>query len=81
MSKKSKILYANSINLVGLYSETPIKLSLTKDGDYYGDSGHYSIQPSTGNVTQFSSKSKREVEIWTRGALDAMNHMRKWCGE
>ena len=86
MTAKKKSLWANSINLAGLYSKKPTQVFYNEDlEEYYDRGGNYSISgpgmitSESGGVISFASESKEEVEIWTLGAKTAMTMMAEWC--
>lgn len=87
--KHPKIIYAARINLVGLYSEKPIKCRLTHNeypyDFYYGNNGEF-IHPintlglfKEGGLITFTSTKKQDVELFLVGAKAARHHMSLWC--
>jgi hypothetical protein len=72
MSKYVGPLWAAAVNLRGLWSDKPVKVLYDKsDGTWWDESGNLEIRlvgSSLGLYHQvFSSKSKREVQIWIDG--------------
>lgn len=80
MKKKlPKFIYSNLVNEYGLYSKNPIRCMLKKDTignyTYWDKSGNYDVDISDVGKekkerfqTQFSSVSKREIELWIQGS-------------
>lgn len=85
MKKYPKIIYANRVNLAGLYSKVPLKLTRQKGHSFYSDSeGDFVLAVSqigdfsTDGQTTFSSPNLKEVELWTRGATAVMRQLFNW---
>ncbi len=86
MVKKTekKILYANRVNLNGLYSSKPIELTYdselkswwSKDGWVGVDK--IGLDKNKGYVV-FSSFDENEVVCWTNGVRSWMSILREWC--
>jgi len=92
---ETKILYANSVNLVGLYKKTPVKCEYYSkycscDGEctceYWDRSGNYSCPNKEGSystsdnyVVGFVSADKEKVQIWTDGVLAGLNCVKRFC--
>lgn len=83
--QKPKVIWANQINLAGLWSPIPERMKWDELQDCWWDrNGWFSI-PKLGFYTRydstiigFSSENKKEVEIWTRGALAVLNRLGNW---
>lgn len=82
-----KILYVNGINLVGLYSKTPIKCSPSKKysslTDYYDNSGNFSVDPNNLDINidgriSFASENEHDIVMWTKGALAVLTMLSRW---
>lgn len=75
---------ANSVNLSGLYSKTPVKLH--EDDGWWDRNGNFDAPAKDGPYSEvngavrgFASSDKREVEIWTDGVLAAMSGVKRWA--
>lgn len=92
MAKKRKVLWSNMINLSGLYSDKPVRCRDMKDryGEargYWDRTGNFCTSEdqigehvlNDGAVVQFTSRSKEEVEFWTRGAKAALAAVVRFC--
>lgn len=91
MASRKDVLWANSMNLVGLYNDKPIRLtkedSELMDYSWWDEEGEYDC-PGPGfhedhnyQVIQYASHDRQKVVAWTQGVLATMKMMRKWCGE
>lgn len=86
MSKKSKddVVYFNVLNSSGLYSTVPVKGRYDDDvGGWWSRDGNMWVEKLgvhvvTDRCIKFTSTSKREVQIWTDGALSAMKLLSVW---
>jgi hypothetical protein len=82
--KRPKVIYANSFNLSGLYSLSPLKLTWCPDSELYFDkSGDYCVE-KVGRIFDdgciyFSSPIKEEVDLWTNGALAVLKMISSLC--
>jgi hypothetical protein len=88
MDKKTKppqVVYANMVNLAGLYSNKPMRCKYNEQLDSWWDRfgslevrqlGHY----SKSEMIQFSSVSREEVLLWTEGARSVMKLLSRWAG-
>ena len=76
--KKPQILWANGVNLRGLWSDKPVKMYYAKS--YYDDEdvwydciGNLSVEKigldKCAHHITFASEDKSEVATWTQGAL------------
>jgi hypothetical protein len=82
--KKSKKLYANMLNLSGLYSNKPVMLTFDSESDRWWDKdGNFEATKvgteSACGYVKFTSESRREVECWTNGVLASMERLVEWC--
>lgn len=78
-----QILWANSVNLVGLFSKSPIRCVLRKEyldinqPIWENRENDFSISQigldlsDTGGLISFSSENKNEVEAWINGVRSA----------
>lgn len=85
MKKYPKVIYANRVNLVGLYSKVPLKLTREQEHHFYSDSeGDFCLNTDqigevlTDGMMCFSSTNLKEVELWTRGATAVMRQLFNW---
>lgn len=82
-----KVIWGNRVNLVGLYSQKPIRMKLYDE--YYdedelwwtstdGSLGVHEVGlvgSAADGCRTFSSESKREVELWTDGAMAVLQRL------
>lgn len=84
MKKLPKVIYANRVNLSGLYSNKPLKLKLEAHYDFYSDGEDFCLDTDkiglveTDGLVGFSSPNEKEVELWTQGAIAVMRQIFKW---
>jgi len=73
---KPKVVFANAINLQGLYSSTPVKCTIPRkyaDGKWWSADGEFDVvqlgtyQEMEG-VTVYAAIEQSRVEAWTEGA-------------
>lgn len=79
----TKTLYANMINLSGLYSMTPIEVYYQSETKLWWDkSGNFCVGmvglDERGGITVFSDKDYGIAKAWTYGVISAMNHLNRW---
>jgi hypothetical protein len=94
MKSNRRQYYGNSINLSGLYSIKPVvcykpaqKIGEKDNEIYWCKQGNFDIDIKNlglssicdGSVIVFTSKNKKDVELWTSGVLSAMRMMKRWC--
>jgi hypothetical protein len=85
MMKMPKIIYANRVNLGGMWGKKPVRMKWDEDTESWWDStGDFDarqlgLEDSGGCIT-FASESKEEVEAWTQGALSVMKMVHNWSG-
>lgn len=84
---KNQKIWANAVNLSGLWNKKPMLLK--KHHNVYGGTdswwdkdGDFGVSfigkdSRRGNIT-FSSTSKKEVEAWTDGVRDTMTMLQNW---
>jgi len=80
-----RIIWANRLNLSGLYSTKPVKCTYdkesarwwSKDGDF--DVKVLGVNCFDGYTT--CASSQRHVEYWTRGVKDTLHRLRVWAGQ
>jgi hypothetical protein len=86
--KRNKQYYGNLINLRGLYSRKPIVCSRKDErGIYWDKSGDFNIDPKklglsieqNGDLIQFASENRLDVELWTSGAMAALGRIKEYC--
>ena len=84
MAKRPKVVWANGINLVGLYSSKPVRCVWKEPGDstgaWWDASGDFDVNRlgfEFGPMDVFASASKRDVEMWTAGALAILSRLRE----
>ena len=74
---KKEFLWANAINLSGIYSLKPVRV-FPESGlaDWFDAKGNFSVSPAEGPFTEqrgcvngYVSSSKELVDAWTQGAL------------
>ena len=81
---KKKHLWMAQINLSGLYSNSPLKMTwdddLEKYWDYRGDLSveGVGLYADAGCIT-FASYKSLEVQLWISGVLSTMKMMQAWC--
>ncbi|HEC61948.1 MAG TPA: hypothetical protein ENI27_06795 [bacterium] len=86
MRKLPRTLWTNIVNLSGLYSPEPIKLTAQKGWDkrlhHWDKTRDVDFKQmglfERGAVIQFTSKSKKEVELWTMGVKAVMDLLKRW---
>lgn len=89
MNSVPRVLYANKVNLSGLYSPEPIKLLLHDEYDTEEDEAIWWDEDGDLEVTRvglvaeygyiiFSSDKLEEVRIWTSGVKSTMILLRQW---
>lgn len=76
-------LYANAVNLSGLWSDTPVVVTRhDESGTYWDASGNLEVL-RMGTTTQegcitFASDKATEVVMWTLGVKAAMKIINNW---
>lgn len=81
--KQPEIVWANAINLSGLYSKEPIRCRLDDVLDNWWDrKGEFSVNVlgthDTGGMIYFSSEVRNDVVFWTEGAKAVMKMLNEW---
>ena len=76
--KTTMPLWANSVNLRGLYFKKPVKVTFCEClHNYWDTSGNYSIEDKglikSDGCVSFASDDKKEVEIWMEGVLSSFH--------
>lgn len=90
MKRKPKRLWANKINLAGLYSTKPVLVVLKTAwqermwtiGTYWDATGDVDVEKE-GEVRKygsiiFASRNKKDVQNWTKGILAVNAMLKKW---
>jgi hypothetical protein len=85
-------VWANAVNLAGLYSSDPIKcvpydsaFGEAEDTDeYWGDDGEFCCPNKPGiydkdRIIVFVAYERVDVEIWTNGVKAVMNMVSRWA--
>lgn len=81
--KEGEKLYANAVNLGGLYSSVPIPVYFNEElASYWAEDGDFEVKKigtlvEDGIVT-FASDRPSEAVAWTLGAKAVMKMLRKW---
>jgi len=80
---KHKTIYANAVNLSGLWSPWPIRLKWNGELEsYWDDSGDFDVdelgEKDQGGIITFASTSVEEVKQWTNGAKAVMKLIKEW---
>ena len=80
MAEQPESIWANSVNLMGLYSSFPIKCHI--NGEVWVDNNELEVE-SLGLVVRrskivYAALQKEDVEIWTLGVLSAFKLLQKW---
>ena len=81
---KKPSVWANGVNLAGIWFQTPRRMFWCGESEAYWDhSGDFDAkklgQNSEMGVVTFASESKAEVEAWTLGAQAVMSRLKEWC--
>ena len=82
--KIPKIIYANRLNLSGLYKNTPVRLRWDAETScWWSADGNFCIYKlgydEHGACHDFASENKQEVEIWTKGILTTIKAIGQWA--
>jgi hypothetical protein len=84
--RRGATYYCNFVNLRGLYSQKPIVCNrLAEDGMFWDSSGNVEVNPKKLGINvcsgriEFASKSRRDVELWTIGALSILKMLKNWA--
>lgn len=76
-------MWGARINLTGILTPKPIKLSWDKELKCYWDKdGDYDFDPGQVKhlgVVSFASKNKKEVLAWIAGARGVMDMLKDWA--
>lgn len=80
---KKNVIYANRINLTGLFYHEPIECIYDEKGEFYYSNKFDFVIDQSGEVIRdgsidFASKNRSEVGHWTKGALAALKMLQKW---
>jgi hypothetical protein len=83
--RRGAAYYCNFVNLRGLYSQQPIVCKRPDENGIFWDStGNISVNPKKlglnidSGIIKFSSGSRRDVELWTNGALAILKMLKDW---
>jgi len=86
MNEPPNKIWGNGINLSGLWSTDPMFFTYNDEiGGWWHSDGNTSIEKlgvyvvKSKNVYTFSSTNKREVLIWTKGVIAALDMMKRWA--
>ena len=84
-SRMPRVIWANAVNLGGVYSDRPIRMKkhvdeVTGDVTYWDKIGDFDVNKlgldrKTWGLTTFASRDKEEVAAWTCGALTVCERM------
>jgi hypothetical protein len=80
---KPRVIYANRVNLSGLFFSKPIKCVESDDGEWFYSQKYDLVideigLTNTDGCITFSSENKSEVESWTNGARAVMDMLARW---
>jgi len=79
---KHKIIYANAMNLTGLYSTKPVRCKWDAyTGLWWDSSGEFDVDKLGTDdrigITTFASFDKKEVKFWTQGAMTVCERLKR----